>query len=97
MVYATPIMDLGSSDVVATSSLANVKVVRAAGATLDSAGIAANFYTLGAANWSSPANGTCMLSGDCQTTTKIPEPQSLVLVGSGLLSMAGYIRRRLAR
>ena len=28
---------------------------------------------------------------------KIPEPQSLVMVGAGLLSMAGLIRRRLLR
>ncbi|HWW16000.1 MAG TPA: PEP-CTERM sorting domain-containing protein [Candidatus Dormibacteraeota bacterium] len=39
----------------------------------------------------------CILSSDCSTTVQVPEPQSLVLVGSGLLSMAGLIRRRLLR
>jgi hypothetical protein len=39
----------------------------------------------------------CILSSDCATTVQVPEPQSLVLVGSGLLSMAGLIRRRLLR
>jgi hypothetical protein len=39
----------------------------------------------------------CILSSDCSTAVQVPEPQSLVLVGSGLLSMAGLIRRRLLR
>lgn len=41
--------------------------------------------------------GGCILSTDCSSTVQVPEPQSLVLVGSGLLSMAGLIRRRLLR
>lgn len=39
----------------------------------------------------------CIFSSDCYTTVEVPEPQSLALVGSGLLSMAGLIRRRLLR
>jgi hypothetical protein len=37
----------------------------------------------------------CNFSADRSTTVDIPEPQSLVLVGTGLSSMAGLIRRRL--
>jgi hypothetical protein len=38
-----------------------------------------------------------VFSSNCSSTIKVIEPQSLVLVGSGLLSMAGLIRRRLLR
>ncbi len=34
---------------------------------------------------------------DSSQKVHIPEPQSLVMVGTGLLSMAGLIRRRLLR
>src|SRR5271167_3410638 len=37
----------------------------------------------------------CILSSACPTSLEVPEPQSLVLVGSGLLSAAGLIRRLL--
>ncbi|HKH99181.1 MAG TPA: PEP-CTERM sorting domain-containing protein [Candidatus Sulfotelmatobacter sp.] len=46
---------------------------------------------------SDPASDNCGFSSNCYTKMKVPEPQSLVLVGSGLLSMAGLIRRRLIR
>jgi len=44
-----------------------------------------------------PSSDTCGFSSNCYSKMKVPEPQSLVLVGSGLLSMAGLIRRRLIR
>jgi|HubBroStandDraft_4_1064222.scaffolds.fasta_scaffold47086_3 hypothetical protein len=39
----------------------------------------------------------CNFSRDCSSTVEVPEPQSLIMVGTGLLSMAGLIRRRLLR
>jgi len=99
--HATPIMDVGDSGAQTAAAAGAVKSTQAAAvAALESAqtGTATTFYTLNVTNWTAAASGnTCTLSGDCRTTTKIPEPQSLMLVGSGLLSMAGFIRRRLAR
>ncbi len=39
----------------------------------------------------------CTVGSDCYKKVQVPEPQSLVMVGTGLLSMAGLIRRRLLR
>lgn len=94
---ATPIVDLTDSGAV-VSALNHGVVSRAAASppAVSESNSSSNFYTLGITNW--PASSSnCTLSGDCRTTTKVPEPQSLVLVGSGLLSMAGFIRRKLAR
>jgi hypothetical protein len=93
--YATPIVDLSSSDfhastVSAVASTLHNGAQTAGGSARDSG--FASFYTLGAATSVSPS--TCTLSGDCRATTKVPEPQSLMLVGSGLLSLAGFLRRR---
>ena len=98
MSHATPIVDLTGSDA-AVSSLSSGIVSRAAANTSATSenSRSTNFYTLGITNWPAAAGSNCTLSGDCRTTTKVPEPQSLVLVGSGLLSMAGFIRRKLAR
>ena len=97
---ATPIVDLSAASVPApTISGVTTSTPASRGGALDSVetGVPAAFYTINVTNWSTPSRNNCTLTGDCQSTTKIPEPQSLVLVGSGLLSMAGYLRRRLAR
>ncbi len=97
---ATPIVDLSAASVpVPTISGVATTAQASQGGSLDSveAGVPAAFYTINVTNWSTPSRNNCTLTGDCPSTTKIPEPQSLVLVGSGLLSMAGYLRRRLVR
>ncbi len=43
------------------------------------------------------ANPDCISSKDCSSAVEIPEAQSLLLVGTGLLSMAGMMRRKLLR
>jgi hypothetical protein len=43
------------------------------------------------------ASDLCVFTSLCYSTTKVPEPQSLVLVGTGLLSLAGFIRNRVIR
>jgi len=37
----------------------------------------------------------CEITDTCSPTMPVPEPQSLVMMGTGLLTMAGMIRRKL--
>jgi hypothetical protein len=43
-----------------------------------------------------PSSG-CLFASNCANPVHITEPQALAVVGAGLLSLAGVIRRRLAR
>ena len=99
--YATPFTDLGSS------TLQNVLplVHPAAGQLVTRSNLSLTTGNAGSAAYlstslipsSRPTSDGCVFSSNCSSTIKVPEPQSLVLVGSGLLSMAGLIRRRLLR
>jgi hypothetical protein len=94
LAHATPIVNLSSSELHASTISVTASTVRngaqAAGGSARESGYS-SFYTLGV---TSVSPSTCTLSGDCRATTKVPEPQSLMLVGSGLLSLAGFLRRR---
>ena len=99
MAYATPIADLGSND-----SPGALPSVRPVDSQLSTRG-ELSFATGDAApaprlslSFTAPAEASsddCVFSSNCSSTIKVAEPQSLVLVGSGLLSMAGLIRRKL--
>jgi hypothetical protein len=44
-----------------------------------------------------PGSVSCTIASTCSAPMEIPEPRSLLLVGTGFLAMAGLIRRRLSR
>jgi hypothetical protein len=45
----------------------------------------------------SSASSGCILASNCTNPVHIPEPEALAVFGTGLLFLAGMLRRRLAR
>jgi len=99
ILHATPITSIGKSELRDAQQLAGQGIAPATtiAAVEPLAADAAQSAVLKAEASVQPAAATCLFSSDCYTAVQVPEPQSLVLVGSGLLSMAGLIRRRMLR
>ena len=97
-VYATPIVTFNDADLDGSKYLTGTNSVQlsksATSAIVKSTAVSTQHWE--DANSTALPDG-CLFTAGCGTTLKVPEPQSLVLVGSGLLSMAELIRRRLIR
>src|SRR5579863_10174931 len=95
MVYATPISSVGRAKLQDSGQVSNVRSNQS-GTALGAASSAAATGLNPDTSVYSPRDGS-FFANNRYTTVNVPEPQSLVLVGTGLLSIAGLIRRRLLR
>jgi hypothetical protein len=95
LLRATPITSAGSGQLQDAKQFAVHKSAQPA-TKAQSAADESPLLTVNTASSDSYAGG-CVFNNSCYSTIKVPEPQSLVLVGSGLLSIAGLIRRRFVR
>jgi len=94
-VYGTPIVsfnDVNLKD--AKAGISSVKTPAEPPAAESSASVSAKFSE---ATSSNALADESMFTSECTSMLKVPEPQSLVVVGSGLLGMAGVLRRKLRR
>ena len=98
-VYATPIVTFNDADLEGSKYLTGVNSLQlsraATSAIVKSTAVSVQRWE--DASSTAPLPDGCLFTAGCNTMLKVPEPQSLVLVGSGLLSMAELIRRRLIR
>jgi hypothetical protein len=96
LLHATPIMNTGAGELQDAKRFAVHKSAQPATKAPSSADEGQRLTLNDTASSDSYAGG-CVFNNSCYSTIKVPEPQSLVLVGTGLLSLAGLIRRRLVR
>jgi PEP-CTERM motif len=95
IVYATPISSVRGAKLQDSEQVANIRTNQS-GTALGSASSASATGLNPDTSVYSPRDGS-FFANNRYTTVNVPEPQSLVLVGTGLLSIAGLIRRRLLR
>jgi len=95
ILYATPISSVGRAKLQDSEQVASLRTNQS-GAALGSSSSAVPTGLNPDTSVYSPRDGS-FFANNRYTTVNVPEPQSLVLVGTGLLSIAGLIRRRLLR
>lgn len=95
MVYATPISSVGRAKLQDSEQVADLPTNQSV-TSLGSASSAVPTGLRPDTSVYSSRDGS-FFANNRYTTVNVPEPQSLVLVGTGLLSIAGLIRRRLLR
>jgi hypothetical protein len=95
ILYATPISSVGRAKLQDSEQVASLRTNQS-GAALGSSSSAVPTGLNPDTSVYSPKDGS-FFANNRYTTINVPEPQSLVLVGTGLLSIAGLIRRRLLR
>jgi hypothetical protein len=95
IVYATPISSVGRAKLQDSEQVANLRTNQSGTALGPASSAVATGLTPDTSVYSF-TDGS-FFANNRYTTVNVPEPQSLVLVGTGLLSIAGLIRRRLLR
>jgi hypothetical protein len=98
LAQATPILNLAEAtlqNAQAVPGHSTVPVTSSPARLIALEGFTANHLSTWTIN--PPGNPDCISSQDCPSAVAIPEAQSLLLVGTGLLSMAGMMRRKLLR
>ena len=95
LAQATPILQVQEKGLEKTIAASAVKVQIPVKGTILAAPDALPLLHRASIVSAGDSSSICALDSSCDGSLKVPEPQSLVLVGSGLLSMAGLIRRKL--
>ena len=90
ILHATPIMNGEDFQPLSKQLVGNISYAVAAKSPLEFAVFRTSTSPL-------PVSSGCIFANNCSNPVEVPEPEALVLVGTGLLLMAGIIRRRLAR
>jgi len=96
ILHATPIMGVGDGQLQDSKQLASYKLVPVKKKAVVDLAAANTALALRLNTKTSLTAAVCIFAGNCSNPVEVSEPQSLVLVGTGLLAMAGVIRRRLA-
>jgi PEP-CTERM motif len=94
IVFATPISSIGRAKLQDSGQIANHRNNQA-GVVFGASSAVGSGSTPKSTVYLIQDGG--LFAGSQYSTVKVPEPQSLVLFGTGLLSLAGLIRRRLVR